>query len=286
MESENFFENDFDFNPEFFSEQMINEEKLKRIDLNKEIKTKLYEDMKKEMRIKTKNKRKEIKKKKRQERIEIVSQMTKEERIKFYTEEEENLKQQENNLLKGMTSDYTIVFDMDYVHLMKIKEIKSLARQLGNCYNLNKKFITPFKYFLSNYEGEIKQECEAMGSKNWHCYFSETNFSDIKEITQSQSGKNLIYLSPDSNDILTEVNSNTIYIIGGFVDKPVSKWRSLNKASNLNIKTARLPLDEYLKDLANPVLNVNTVVEILGSYLEDSNFDRIKEIIPKRMMNI
>ena len=102
MESENFFENDFDFNPEFFSEQMINEEKLKRIDLNKEIKTKLYEDMKKEMRIKTKNKRKEIKKKKRQERIEIVSQMTKEERIKFYTEEEENLKQLENNLLKGI----------------------------------------------------------------------------------------------------------------------------------------------------------------------------------------
>lgn len=283
MESDNFFENDFDFNPEFFSEKIINEEKLKRIDLNKEIKTKLYEDMKKEMRMKTRNKRKEIKKEKRHERIKMVSQMTKEERIKFYTEKEQKLIQQEENLLKGMKSQYTIVFDMDYVHLMKIKEIKSLASQLGNCYNLNKKFKIPFKYFLSNYEGEIKQELEAMGSKNWHCYFSEANFTDIKEITNS--GKNLIYLSPDSNDILTEVNSNTIYIIGGFVDKPVSKWRSLNKASNLNIKTARLPLDEYLKCLANPVLNVNTVVEILGSYLEDFNFNRIKGIIPKRMMN-
>jgi tRNA (guanine9-N1)-methyltransferase len=283
MESDNVLENDYDFTPEFFTEQMINEEKLKRIDLNKEVKTKLYEDMKKEMRMKTRNKRKEIKKKKREERIQLVSQMTKEERVQFYTEKEEKLKQQENNVLKGMTSDYSIVFDMDYVHLMKIKEIKSLASQLGNCYNLNKKFKIPFRYYLSNYEGEIKQELEAMGSKNWHCHFSDKNFTDIPEITQS--GKDLIYLSPDSSNILTEVKSDTIYIIGGFVDKPVSKWRSLNKASNLNIKTARLPLDDYLKDLANPVLNVNTVVEILGSFLEDSNFERIKEIIPKRMMN-
>ena len=125
-----------------------------------------------------------------------------------------------------------------------------------------------------------------MGSKNWHVKFNEEKFSEIDEIINLSKSKEIIYLSPDSPNILEEVNSDSIYVIGGFVDKPVSKYRSLDKATNLKIKTARLPLEEYLPDIMNPVLNINNVVEILSKFMESKNWDTaVNESIAKRMIS-
>ena len=62
----------------------------------------------------------------------------------------------EENLLKGLESEYTIVFDLDYINLMKTVEIKSLTSQISYCYSLNKKLLHPFCYYLTNYVGEVK----------------------------------------------------------------------------------------------------------------------------------
>ena len=92
MESEHEYEQDYDFSAEFFTEQSLDEEKLKRIDLNKELKSKMYEEKKKELRIKSINKRKENKKNKKKEINELVGQMTKEEKQKIYNDKDDLLK--------------------------------------------------------------------------------------------------------------------------------------------------------------------------------------------------
>jgi tRNA (guanine9-N1)-methyltransferase len=270
---------EFNFEQDFFTEKPINEEKLARMDKTKENKQKFIENKKIEMRKITREKRKENRKKK-------LEALTWEERYKNWNIRQEELKKHEENLMRGMDSEFRIIFDLDYLNLMKTREIKSLASQIASCYSLNKKVLTPFQYFIANYTGEAKVELEAMGSKNWHVKFNEEKFSDIDEIINLSKSKEIIYLSPDSPNTLEDVNSDSIYVIGGFVDKPVSKYRSLDKATNLKIKTARLPLEEYLPDIMNPVLNINNVVEILSKFMESKNWDTaINESIAKRMIS-
>ena len=212
-----------------------------------------------------------------------MTNLTDEQRHQYYRSKVAQLKLQDQNLKLGLNSDYKIVFDLDYLHLMKPVEIKSLASQLSYCYSLNKKLKTPFLYHFSNYKDEVKFEMESMGSKNWLAKFHEEKFYEIEEVMSS--GRDIVYLSPDSPEVLKEVDCNSIYVIGGFVDKPVSKYRSLNKAMGLNIKSARLPLDDFLKDLTNPVLNINNVVEILGKFMETGDWEvTLKELIPSRML--
>jgi tRNA (guanine9-N1)-methyltransferase len=270
---------EFNFEQDFFTEKPIDEEKLARMDQTKENKQKFIEIKKKEMRKITRDKRKENKKKK-------LESLTQEERWRNWNIRQEEFKKQEENLKLGMQSEYRIIFDLDYLNLMKTREIKSLASQVANCYSLNKKINTPFQYLITNYTGEAKYELENMGSKNWHVKYYEEKFSEVEEIINLAKTKEIIYLSPDSPNLLDDVKTDYIFVIGGFVDKPVSKYRSLDKATNLKIKTARLPLEEYLPDIMNPVLNINNVVEILAKYMETKSWEAtIKELIPLRMLN-
>lgn len=177
-------------------------------------------------------------------------------------------------------SEYKIFFDLEFVDIMKEREMKSLVLQLAYSYSLNKILKFPFNFSLFSYKNSVKFESEKMGAKFWHVNFFEENFYEIEEISK----KNLIYLSPDSPNVLKEVSKENIYLIGGFVDKPVSKNRTLYKANSLGIQTAKLPIEEYVDDIRSCVLNVNTVVEILGNFIENNDWElSIKKAIPKRM---
>ena len=57
--------------------------------------------------------------------------------------------------------------------------------------------------------------------------------------------ENLVYLSPDSRNLL-KYNPNDIYIMGGLVDRSIERNASLAKAESKNIRHARLPLREIV----------------------------------------
>ena len=133
-----------------------------------------------------------------------------------------------------------------------------------------------------------------MGSKSWYSHFEKEQFYNIEKLIKLN--KEFIYLTPDSNEELNEVSKDKIYIIGGLVDKPVIKDKTLLRISQINnldfikekgikIKSAKLPLFKYLNNIANPVLNLNTVVEILSNYMDMDIKDWKKAIelsIPQR----
>lgn len=172
---------------------------------------------------------------------------------------------------------------MEFVNLMNYREMKSLVTQLAFCYGINRRVSNPFNYFLCSYKDEVKFEFEKMGSKFWYVNLIENNFYENQQLMEDKD--KFIYLSPDSPNLLENISEENVYIIGGFVDKPVSKNRTLFKANLLNIKTARLPLDEHVKDLKNNVLNVNTVVEIIAEYYETKDWKKsIEKALPKRMV--
>ena len=82
------------------------------------------------------------------------------------------------------------------------------------------------------------------------------------------NGKTIIMLSPDAEEVLTEINSQAVYVVGGLVDRTVKSYQTLMKAQELGISCMRLTIKESISDVTNPfklkkVLNINTVVEIL-----------------------
>lgn len=166
---------------------------------------------------------------------------------------------------------------------MKYKEMKSLVTQVAFCYGLNRRIKLPFNYHLCGFFGDLQFEFERMGSKFWHVNFYENYFYENEKLMENKD--KFIYLSPDSPNNLEDFGDDAIFIVGGFVDKPVSKNRTLFKANELGIKTAKLPLEEYVEDIKNNVLNINTVVEILANFQQSKDWkSSIESVLPKRMI--
>lgn len=273
---------EFDFEENFYTTN--NEDKLKRIDLNKEVRQKFKDEMNKEYRQKKKDRRNEKIRAHKDSKKKQLDNMTEEEKLIYYESNRKKYDDIEERLKSGLNSEYNIIFDLEYLYLMKLAQIKSLASQISYCYGLNKKAKQTFSYHLASYTGLIKEELDAMGGHNWYVNYYDQNIAGILDNAKFEN-KEVIYLSPDSQERLTEINSNTVYIIGGLVDKPVSKYRSLDKANNLGIKTAKLPLDDYMNNLVSPALNINTVIEIMSNFIETNSWEEAIGKVPKRMLD-
>ncbi|KAF4979581.1 hypothetical protein FZEAL_4251 [Fusarium zealandicum] len=95
--------------------------------------------------------------------------------------------------------------------------------------------------------------------------------------------KDIVYLSSDSPYTLDRLEPNTSYVIGGLVDKNREKGLCYKRARERGIRTARLPIGQYMVMQSRQVLATNHVVEIMLKWLEYENWgDAFLSVIPKR----
>jgi tRNA (guanine9-N1)-methyltransferase len=93
----------------------------------------------------------------------------------------------------------------------------------------------------------------------------------------------IVYLSSDSPYTLERLEPNTSYIIGGLVDKNREKGLCYKRARERGIRTARLPIGQYMVMQSRTVLTTNHVIEIMLKWLEYENWgDAFLSVIPKR----
>ena len=94
----------------------------------------------------------------------------------------------------------------------------------------------------------------------------------------------LVYLTSDSDNTLEHLDDSKIYVIGGIVDRNRLKCATLNRAKELGIATAKLPISQHLKLFSTKVLTTNHVFEILLKYRENNNDwkQALVEVLPKR----
>lgn len=79
----------------------------------------------------------------------------------------------------------------------------------------------------------------------------------------------LVYLTGDSPNVLTSLEPGKTYILGGIVDRNRYKSLCLNKAIELGIEHAQLPIGEHLPEMGTrKVLTVNQVYEILVNWVQ------------------
>ncbi|KUI56315.1 tRNA (guanine(9)-N1)-methyltransferase [Cytospora mali] len=109
----------------------------------------------------------------------------------------------------------------------------------------------------------------------------ETALSDkpVPEFTTDS----VIYLSADSPHTLEKLEPNTSYVIGGLVDRNREKLLCQRRAEGKNIRTAKLPIGDYMQMASRQVLATNHVVEIMSKWLETGDWGKaFMEVIPKR----
>lgn len=93
----------------------------------------------------------------------------------------------------------------------------------------------------------------------------------------------VIYLSSDSPNTLDRLKPYGTYIIGGLVDHNRHKGICYKTACDRGIKTAKLPIGEYMEMQSRFVLATTHVVEIMLRWLECGNWgEAFMTVMPKR----
>lgn len=93
----------------------------------------------------------------------------------------------------------------------------------------------------------------------------------------------IVYLTSESEYTLEELKPNSVYIIGGLVDKNRHKGICYKTACERGIKTAKLPIGQYMEMQSRYVLATNHVVEIMVRWLECGDWgEAFMKVIPKR----
>ncbi|MCJ1249545.1 tRNA methyltransferase 10 [Trapelia coarctata] len=207
----------------------------------------------------------------------------------------------------------TFVFDCGFDDLMLERERISLAAQLTRCYSDNSRAQLKAHLAFSSFGGHLKDRFDNVLSghhQSWRgVRFLEEDFVEAAEqakewMAGERGGKlagafavknessadekpaetgEIIYLSSDSPDTLTELKPYSTYIIGGLVDRNRHKGICYKRAKDRGMKTARLPIGEYMEMTSRFVLATNHVSEIMLKWLELGNWgEAFLKVMPKR----
>lgn len=209
----------------------------------------------------------------------------------------------------GAQVPLTVIFDCAFEDLMFDNELKSLGLQITRCYSDNRKAKYRAHLALSSFGGKMKERFDGILAKQYTSwkgfqFFSE-DFVEVAEkskewMSGSEGGKvagalaegstedeegegEIVYLSSESDNVLERLKPNSVYIIGGLVDKNRHKGMCYKRAMNRGIKTAKLPIGEFLHMKSRQVLVTNHVLEIMLKWMEFGDWGKaFMEVLPKR----
>ncbi|KAL6852775.1 tRNA (guanine(9)-N(1))-methyltransferase [Amphichorda felina] len=99
----------------------------------------------------------------------------------------------------------------------------------------------------------------------------------------SEEYKDIVYLTSDSPYTLDRLEPYKTYVIGGLVDKNREKGLCYRRAREKGIRTARLPIGQFMVMQSRQVLATNHVVEIMLKWIEYEDWgEAFAAVIPKR----
>uniref|UniRef100_A0A8C6HMV3 tRNA methyltransferase 10 homolog B n=1 Tax=Mus spicilegus TaxID=10103 RepID=A0A8C6HMV3_MUSSI len=179
-------------------------------------------------------------------------------------------------LLEAKHSGPRLCIDLSMTQHMSKKELSRLAGQIRRLYGSNKKASRPFWICLTGFSttSPLYEECLRMND-GFSAYLLDVTEEDCFSLFPLET---LVYLTPDSEHPLEDIDQSTVYVIGGLVDESIQKKVTFQKAREYSVKTARLPIQEYMikrqneKNYHSEILAINQVFDILSTYFETRNW--------------
>ncbi|CAG2054050.1 unnamed protein product [Timema podura] len=171
-----------------------------------------------------------------------------------------------------------VAIDTSFDDLMNNKDTNKCVNQLLRCYSANRRASNPIQLYFTSFVGNTKTEMAKLtGYTNWDVNFKSESYMDIFDKNE------LIYLSSDSDNIITTLEDNKVYIIGGLVDHNSQKGLTLQIANDKGIAHAQLPIREYLEMRTTKVLSIVHVFEILLAVTEGYPWkEALLNVLPSR----
>lgn len=163
-----------------------------------------------------------------------------------------------------------IVFDVTFDNYMSSLECKNLAEQIiriiyRNRHEFRTNWFNLHITGLSQSQSTVKFLNKFLDPSHRHNYpnvfFHNESFNELFHHEQ------IIYLSPHATDTIDQsitIDSDTVFIIGGIVDRRKIIELTVSKCKKLGIKTKRLPLNS---DDSKQVKSLDDVVKIIHSKL-------------------
>ncbi|KAK3690980.1 tRNA (guanine(9)-N(1))-methyltransferase [Vermiconidia calcicola] len=214
---------------------------------------------------------------------------------------------------KPVTLPVTILIDCDFDDLMRDNERISLAAQITRSYSDNKNAMFRAHLAVCSFGGKLRERFDTILThyKSWRAVrFLDCDFVSAAEKAQKwmldpeQGGilagtfspfasggeeaklkqeSETVYLTSEAEETLTELKPYSTYIIGGLVDKNREKGICYKRARQRGVKTAKLPIGEFMEMQSRKVLATNHVNEIMLKWLECGDWGQaFMKVIPKR----
>ncbi|KAL1138059.1 hypothetical protein AAG570_009754 [Ranatra chinensis] len=145
----------------------------------------------------------------------------------------------------------SVVLDFSFDQLMSHKDVCKCIKQLGFCYSINRRTENPLQFHVTGFSGVSRDEMQRhLGYTNWDVNFHDESYLNIFK------KEDLIYLTSDSENVITTLEERKTYIIGGLVDHNSYKGHCLKIAEEQSISHGRLPIKEHLEMKTREVLSI------------------------------
>jgi hypothetical protein len=164
------------------------------------------------------------------------------------------------NFIK-LENQMKICIDCSFSHIMNETERRSLAVQIQETYSHLRIFgSSTCQVFVSSVDEWLRSTLSKKGSDQWAL---RVDSEPVERIAQSL-GYDLILLSPDATEELKieEINdTRNFFVIGGIVDRVVSRNETAHKAIRLGVSSRRIPTSEGI--VRNRIFNIDSVAMFL-----------------------
>ncbi|XP_022665106.1 tRNA methyltransferase 10 homolog B-like [Varroa destructor] len=181
-----------------------------------------------------------------------------------------------------------LVLDCSFEHEMTPRQFSSFRTQLRFTYNYNKISRDPFDLILSDIpkggllDNEIGKIFPHINKSNCLITKSYENFLRICP------NKRIIYLSPNSEKVITKWDADAVFVIGGIVDTSRSKRLSITKAKQMQVEHFKLPIGHYISQFSlnsSQTLAIHVVADILLTIKETNDWKKAFSKVPTRFKN-
>lgn len=223
----------------------ISDENLPEISMSKRQQKKLLKMQQWE--IKKKEKRLKEKEKLKQRKLEAI-------KAGLPTRNGPSRKELKRNKIDYSKSDISVVVDLSFDGMMIDKDVAKCVKQLLRIYTMNRRSEKPIPLHFTGIRegGSVEMHLKRNdGYQHWDVKFSNDSFANLFDRDK------LIYLSSESDNVLTTLEKDHVYVIGGLVDHNQYKGHCHELASKLGIKHARLPLSEHIVIKTRTILTIN-----------------------------
>lgn len=146
---------------------------------------------------------------------------------------------------------------------MNYRENFEAAKQLTLCFGLNRAHRSPFvMHYCGLHSGSLlwrnlQRNIPTLTEKPLPLKYHEEDICDLFP------REKLVLLTPDSPNILQQYNAEDYYVVSGIVDRGDKVPHTFAKAKKFNLRTARLPLEQYRRCRQNKVLTLDQVLKIM-----------------------